>query len=475
MSESNGTDRTPEPRYLSRRRLLVGLGASAVTFGLAACAPGTTGNNTSSSSASGSSTPSSSNSSASSTGSTGSSSDTGTSTAAPEPLSGKVAFWTINLKAGFEDYINGMIKAFQTQHPGVSIEWTDVPGDQIDAKLLAAIASSDVPDAVNMWNDSISGVSGKLADLSTLLSADELSDYQPGLLNPFKIDGRQVAIPWYHGGMPVMIYQKSVLAKVSSFNPEQPPQTYDEALNLAQSIYDTTKVYGTALIPRDDIMSYYGIKMISDDKTKAAFATPEGAAVFEHFKKAYTDKGLAPGSVSNQGVPPEYIDNGKVGFAINSPAWLANVKKNAPQIYGDIDIAPAPMSTGGKYLLTEIQTLVVPSASKNPKAGAAFIQFITNAENQLAFCKLVPIFPSSIKAGEDAFFSEKTDDSLDTKAKLMIGKNLPKLEYIQYGTTHDSELGKVFRTGAADYLTGSQSAAAALAAIADKWNTILAG
>ena len=474
MTENSDSPVNPLRRSapVSRRTLLGGLGASALTLGLAACAPGT-GSTTSSTANTPATTPAGDAGGSMTVPSTG---GAGSATSVvEEPLSGKVSFWTINLKAGFEDYINGMIKAFEGEHPGVRIDWVDVPGDQIDAKFLAAVASSDVPDAVNMWNDSISGVAGKLTDFSTVLSAAQLADYQPGLLEPFKIDGKQVAVPWYHGGAPIMIYRKSMLAKVTGFDAGKPPATYDTMLEVAQQVYDATGVYGTSMIPTDQIMSYYGVPMISEDKTKAAFATPEGAAVFEAFKKCYTDKGLAPGSVSNEGVPPQYIDNGKVAFVVNYPSWLANIKKNSPQIYSDIDIAPAPMTKDGKYLLAEIQTLVVPSASKNPKAGAAFIKFITDAENQLAFCKLVPIFPSSIEAGKDPFFTAATDQSLDTKAKLLIGKSLPQLQYIQFGTTHDSELGKVFQQGARDYLSGSSSATAALSGIADKWNTILAG
>ena len=61
-----------------------------------------------------------------------------------------VEFWTINLKKNFNDYVQGMIDDFEGDHQDIKIKWVDVPGEDIESKLLAAIASKDVPDAVNI-------------------------------------------------------------------------------------------------------------------------------------------------------------------------------------------------------------------------------------------------------------------------------------------------------------------------------------
>ncbi len=454
MSQPQGPSGHLERVTLNRRRLLTGAGAAAVALGLSACAPGTSGANK---------------------GSSASLSPSAAATPSATVITGKVVFWTINLKEVYSDYITGMIKEFETAHPGVKIDWVDVPGDQIDAKFLAALASSNVPDAVNITNKLVAGAAGKLSDLGTLLPADQFADYVPGMLNPFKIDGKQAAIPWYHGGAPIMFFRKSVMAKVTGFDYAKSPKDYSQVLELAQQIYDTTHVYGTTMIPSDTVMRYHGVTMISDDKKSAAFSTPEAAAIIQRYKDTYVKKGLAPGSTSSANVPPQWIDSGQIGFTISTPYILAFLKKNAPKAYADLELAPAPTTSQGNFLLDGMQTLVVPSGSKNPAAAAAFIQFVTNAKNQVDFCKLVPIYPSSLKAIADPFFKEKTGSPLDDKAKEMIATELPDTTYVSYGTKHDSELTKVFNEGMKAYLGGKADATAALADLAKKWDTILAG
>src|SRR5690242_19860615 len=67
-----------------------------------------------------------------------------------QPFEGEVEFWTINLKKNFGAYIDGLIAQYQKEHPKVTVKWVDVPGQDIATKLLAAVASGDVPDAVNI-------------------------------------------------------------------------------------------------------------------------------------------------------------------------------------------------------------------------------------------------------------------------------------------------------------------------------------
>src|SRR3954465_3192751 len=48
-------------------------------------------------------------------------------------------FWTINLKKDFSDYIQGLIQSYEKAHPNVKIKWVDVPGQEVERKLLAAL------------------------------------------------------------------------------------------------------------------------------------------------------------------------------------------------------------------------------------------------------------------------------------------------------------------------------------------------
>src|SRR5699024_8571569 len=63
-----------------------------------------------------------------------------------DEYAGTVEWWTINLQANYADYIQGLIDEYTAEHPDVTINWVDVPGQDINTKLLAALASGEVPD-----------------------------------------------------------------------------------------------------------------------------------------------------------------------------------------------------------------------------------------------------------------------------------------------------------------------------------------
>ena len=48
------------------------------------------------------------------------------STAAPDKV--HVEFWTMSLKPKFTAYFNTLLASYQAAHPGVALEWVDVPG-----------------------------------------------------------------------------------------------------------------------------------------------------------------------------------------------------------------------------------------------------------------------------------------------------------------------------------------------------------
>lgn len=61
--------------------------------------------------------------------------------------SGELEFWTINLKEGYQDYIEGLIADYEADHDGVTINWVDVSDyQQTQTRLISALASGDIPE-----------------------------------------------------------------------------------------------------------------------------------------------------------------------------------------------------------------------------------------------------------------------------------------------------------------------------------------
>lgn len=382
-----------------------------------------------------------------------------------------VEFWTINLKTNFNDYIQGLIDEYEAANPEITIDWVDVPGADITSRLLTAMASGDVPDAVNITSQDLDPFVDGLADLRELIDESELSAFQPSLIEPLERDGRLVAVPWYNAGPPVALYNTSLVDPVQSTR----PTTWVDANALGGAVFAGSGTYGHSQFLTPQVFMSEGIDLLSSDRSAPAFNTPEGVGVLERWVAEY-GAGIAPGVISpDDRQIPETLENGQVAFAPQTGAFvLNNIESNAPDIFEQIEVRPAVTGESGHYFLAAQQTFVVPSASDVQEAAADFIAFVTNADNQLAFCELVAIFPSTTEALQDPFFTEATGDTPQDQARQIGVETFDLLTDGALGTGRDIELYDALNEQIRLALTGDVPAADALTAAEDVWTTILA-
>jgi putative chitobiose transport system substrate-binding protein len=388
----------------------------------------------------------------------------------------EIEFWTINLKKNFESYVTGLIDGFKKQHPDANITWVDVPGNDVKPKLLAAVAAGKAPDVVNLTNVDLEGFIPSLTDLGQYVKADRQAAYVPSLLEPLKRGGKLYGLPWYNGGAPVSMYNTDLVGK-AGVDVANPPKTFADALGWAMKLHQATPtVYGMNGIPDVSVMQSEGVQMLSADHSKAAFNTADAKQILTAWKDAYTKGGIAPGAtVKDDRNYPQTIDNQQVAFSANAlPFNLKNIQKNAPDVYKKLKLAPAVTGTTGTYILPDQQTFAVPTGAKNPTFAAEFALYLTNAENQTAFCKLVPIYPSTVESLKDPYFSTFQEGNLTDEARKIIAGELPKLKLDYLGTDKDDNLIERWRENIRAMLSGTKSADQALADAEKEWNGILA-
>lgn len=393
-----------------------------------------------------------------------------------EKHSGEVEWWTVNLQKNYAPYIQGMIDAYQSEHPDVKIKWVDVPGQDITSKLLAAIASGQVPDAVNFNSQTANLFAGSMSDLGEFYSPEELGVYQESLRKPLtNPEGAQVAVPWYNGGANLAWYRKSVVDK-AGFNAEEPPKSFDDALDLAQRVRDTSDIAGTNLLPYSWVAQSEGIEMLNAEGTKAEFNTPEAIALLKKYKKFYDSGAIAPGAVGKD--PRNYeqsLENNGIAFYSSSTSThLTNLAKNSPDVYVDVTVAPAVTGPSGRNLMLSQQVFGIPAKSDSKAAAAEWLKFVTNAENQLAFCKLATIYPSTPATMEDPYFTAIEGDGPAEEARRTMVQTFPTIEDGSLGSGNDENLRELFDEQVRAYMAGSKSAEQALETAAKQWDDELA-
>lgn len=351
----------------------------------------------------------------------------------------EIEFWTLQL-SDFEPYINGVIKDYEKLHPDVKIKWIDVPFSEGEKRALASVMSNKVPDLVNM-NPSFGSTlasRGVLVNLKKYVSKEDYEKYIAESWDASTLGNVTFGVPWYITSS-ITIYNADILKK-AGLNPDAPPKTYDELGNISRTIKEKTGKYAFMPNLTEDgqiikIFNKYDIPIVNKEKKEALFNTPKGVEVLSFWKSLYDNKLIPPESLT-QGhrVSLEQYQAGETAFIFTGANFLKMIKENAPKVYNATKVAPQISGSSGKVDFA-LMNLVVPVKSKYPKEAVDFALFLTNSENQLEFCKLAPILPSTVETiNSDYFKSTDGKDIIDQARSLSAAqlnnalKPIPPLE-----------------------------------------------
>lgn len=332
----------------------------------------------------------------------------------------KLQFWTDSLKPTFTDYINELIKKYEAQNTNVTIEWQDLPDDAIKNKLITAIASNSAPDVVDAGATNIGILAGKgaLTALDQEATDEQRSIYIQSLFKSNTINGHLYAFPWY-ATPNIAIYNKELFAKAGLTST---PKTYDEMFSMAKTMKDKTGAYLLVPTKASDILMFNGISILNADKTKAAFNTPEAAALLQKFvdgcKAGYICKTDWNGWDKNL----QMYSTSKLAMLNSGSQSIKRVKTEAANIYPKTAVSE-PMIGSLGIAGAQVEGLCIPAKSKNVKEAIKFANFVANDENELAFCKQVSVFPTTIKAAQDPFFTSDTT-TLEGQANAEAAKSI---------------------------------------------------
>ena len=167
------------------------------------------------------------------------------------------------------------------------------------------------------------------------------------------------------------------------------------------------------------------------------------------------------------------FESGQLAIVSSSGSSLSRIKDEAPDIYETIGIS-TPLTGKNGLSRNPLMNLVVPEASKNHEAAIAFANYVTNDDNQLAFCKEVSIFPSTTAASEDSYFTSDTE-TLEGQASAMSAKASLTSKDFSLGIADQSNIQTAVDKAYEACITNGDDVQAALDQAEADVNAILAG
>jgi len=389
-----------------------------------------------------------------------------------------IEVWTLSLSPWFDDYMKDVNTGFEEAHPGVKVDWVDVPYNAGLQKLQASIAARKAPDVVNMntkWAVDLVSLDA-LAPLDDYVTEVEKYRYWPQLLEGNTVEDKLYSIPWYSAPQ-ILIYNKDIF-KAAGLDPKDPPETWEEMLEVSRIIKEKTGKYGfePTISGYEDLM-LEGVQLISEDGEKAAFNTETAVEKLKWYQTLY-EEDLIPRSLGGYEAGREDYSAGKIAMYPVGMSMLKHVQENSPSIYEVTEVAPLPLGKAEK-LKSAMMNFVVPVNAEHQELAAEYILWITSSFWQVEFDKQASIVPSTkIGLDTDPYFIEKAEEDLQAKAQIMASKSMKYVIDIGFIPGLSQEKFAEFRRILDDYwleaIKGEYTAEEALEKAEEETNEILA-
>lgn len=403
-------------------------------------------------------------------------SDSSDSSSGAEDEDITIEFWTMQLQPTFTDYIEGIIDDFEKENPNITIDWLDVPADDLQQKVISDVSANNAPDVVNL--NPTFGVSLAQLDATTnmdeIVSDEDKDKYLEGAWEANQYNGETFAIPWYLD-TDVTLNNEDIYEE-AGLDVEEPPKTYKEAAEYAKIIKEETGKYGYFVsldlsLPIQH-MEMMGVPVMNEDGT-AAFNTDDGAEVIEFFKDLYDEKLIPKESLSgDQREGTDFYQSEEVAFGTDF--FISEIEENAPDVFDKTVPSPAITGETGKKMMS-VQNLVVPEQTEHPEAAVEFALFLTNADNQVEFAKLTPVMPSVEAALDDPYFSEEPEDADATDlVRITSAEQLPDAELLTPPMESANDLQTVLHDAFARAMLGEQTPEESLNQAEEEWNEVIA-
>lgn len=397
-------------------------------------------------------------------------------------VAGEIRFRTLQLKPVFTSYVQGVIDAFEDQHPGVQVTWEDVPGDGYNEKLVADAQAGALPDVVNLSTDSFQllGDRGMLADVARLDGA-LAADYVPGAWEQFKLPGKGDAVyayPWYV--TPEILTYNRELFERSGLDPARPPTSVEQFFDYAERIaagsggrYAAFMADPKGRLPGD--WQKMGVPILNEQRDRFTFDTDRAVAWVERMKDLYAKGAMPRESLLTSADVNQLYGAGKLVFGPGSPGFVKDIKQNAPQVYAHTEVAGAVTGTLG-HIGIYAQSLGIRKDTAHLDAAAAFAAWVTNGPNQVEFSRRATIYPSNARGLADPLFSDRGDGKDAETVARAVGAEQLKSAALDANTPVQwtSQVGDAVVRQVQRAITGEQDARTAVRKAQEEANRLLA-
>jgi multiple sugar transport system substrate-binding protein len=373
----------------------------------------------------------------------------------------------------------------QKRHPEINFTFIEegFGWDDLRNKFLVTAGTDSAPDVVmvdTIWLGEYVD-NGLIRDITEqALAWSEWDDIVDSFKESSKWNGRIYGI-WLNTDVRVLAYNKK-LFRAAGLDPDKPPTTWDELMEMAKAISDPPAVYGyafPAMKEEDTAHRFYaflhsaGGKILSDDMSEALFNSEAGVEALQFMVDLVNEEAAS----LNLGGTYSDIDRGlfldRYAMSImTKPIGLARdviPGLTDEQYLEDFGVTAIPRHPDGEFATQSGgYLLAVPTRSKHPELAWELITLATGAKAQFDYTVARGYVPTRYSLMERAEDYVSEDPHFD-----VILKQLP-YAYFRPSLPEYTEISNAIQDAIQLALLGRMTPKAALDQAAERVNAILA-
>lgn len=255
-------------------------------------------------------------------------------------------------------------KAFQAQHPNVTIKITVLENEAFKSKMATQTASGKAPSIFTTWGGGVlkqQADAGLVKDITADLAPIQ-ANFTPASLAAYQLDGKTYAVP-VDIGMVGFWYNKKLFADAGV---TEPPTTWTAFIDAVNKL----KAKGTtpiALAGKEKWPGHYywaylamrigGLPALQQAGTSKDFTGPDFVAAGQRLKELSDlqpfQKGFQNAGYSTPGGQAASVSNGKAAMELMGQ-WAPDVQRTSGKGLGEnLGFFPFPAVDGGKGTITE--------------------------------------------------------------------------------------------------------------------------
>jgi multiple sugar transport system substrate-binding protein len=352
-----------------------------------------------------------------------------TSATAPVTIT-EMDYWTSDPG---DTAMKNYIAAFQTAHPGVTVQRSSEPFVSYLSKALTMASAHSLPDILELDNPQLQAFAstGTLAALDSFTSIDK-SKYYDGPLSTVIYKGRIYGLPVGNNNLAIF-YNKKLLQDAGL----NPPKTWDDLLADAKAL-TKGNTYGFAFSARagEEASWQFEPWLWTNKGDLQTIGSAESIAALK-LLVTMVQNGWASKSVTTWGQDEveQQFENGNAAMQEMGPWMLPQLAKSNI----DFGIVPIPVPRSGMAPVPALggEVFTIPTSTPDKQKNAwTFIAWMQQPDNLIALNKAFAYVPAFIPAAQELVQSNPlltvfADQMKTGRARTMIlGPNYPKVSEI---------------------------------------------